>query len=50
MTYNEFLKAAASTRVGKALLAVKKEIKSDVAAKGYFKYFSCITNSTDYFW
>ena len=32
MTYNEFLKAAASTRVGKALLAVKKDIKSDVAA------------------
>ena len=32
MTYKEFLKAAASTRVGKALLTVKKEIKNDVAA------------------
>lgn len=32
MTYKEFLKAAASTRVGKALIAAKKEIRNDVAA------------------
>ena len=32
MTYNEFLKAAAKTPLGKAVLAVKKEIKSDVDA------------------
>lgn len=32
MTYNEFLKATAKTPLGKAVLAVKKEIKSDVAA------------------